>query len=47
MYVGFPDSVETDQRRQFISAEWKTMLRASGIKHNVSLVESHNALGAG
>lgn len=47
MYIGFPDVMETDQGPQFTSKRWATLLLMAGIKHKLSGVQSHNAIGVG
>ena len=47
VYIGFPDSMATDQGPQFKSQRWNTLLLLAGIKHFQSGVQSHNALGVG
>ena len=47
VYIGFPDTIDTDQGTQFQSQRWRTLLLMAGIKHKSSGVQSHNALGVG
>lgn len=46
-YVGYSDTIHTDQGPQFVSTEWRSLLQLASIKRVESGVESHNALGAG
>eukprot|EP00171_Calliarthron_tuberculosum_P000524 IDg524t1 len=47
VYVGYSKIVHTDQGTQFVSDTWKSLLHSAGIKHHVSGIQSHNALGVG
>ena len=47
VYIGFPDTIATDQGTQFQSQRWRTLLLMAGIKQKSSGVQSHNALGVG
>lgn len=46
-YIGFSQTMHTDQGTQFTSERWRNLLLAAGIRHEESGVESHNALGTG
>lgn len=46
-YIGFPDMIAVDQGPQFISAEWRNLTQAAGIKVKQSGIEHHNAIGTG
>ena len=46
-YVGFPESVHTDQGSVFMSKEWDFNCASSGIQLRHTGTESHNSLGAG
>lgn len=46
-YVGYSDSMHTDQGPQLVSDEWKALQLSAGIKRLESGVESHNSLGVG
>jgi hypothetical protein len=47
MYVGFPQSVLTDQGSVFLSAQWKHACDLGKIHLRHTGTESHNSLGAG
>ena len=47
VYIGFPETIATDQGTQFQSERWKSLLLMAGIKHQSSGVQSQNALGVG
>ena len=47
VYIGFPDTIASDQGTQFQSQRWRSLLLMAGIKHKSSGVQSHNAIGAG
>eukprot|EP00170_Pyropia_yezoensis_P002751 contig_11549_g2756 len=46
-YVGYSDSMNTDQGPQLASDEWKALQQSAGIKRLESGIESHNSLGVG
>ena len=47
MYVGFPESLLTDQGSVFLSKEWAYNCETSEIKLHHTGTESHNSLGIG
>ena len=47
LYVGFPDSMLTDQGPVFVSAEWNDACRTSATTLRHTGTQSHNSLGAG
>jgi hypothetical protein len=47
MYVGFPDSILTDQGSVFQSEDWRNACLGAGIHLRSTGIESHNSLGVG
>jgi hypothetical protein len=47
LYAVYPDKMRTDQGAQFTSPRWKELTDSVGIELVLSVVESHNSIGAG